>query len=194
MRIVKNPQLQFGQVDISTIQFNPKSRDDIPQILKGLQYLYVNRDIREEVFALLEKGIAPKVNKKNGRPGMELWKILVLGVLRLDLNCDYDRLEELANHHLTIRQMLGHGNDSWFDTDTDGSKYELQTIKDNVKLLTAELLEEINQIVVRGGHVLVKKKIPKCCVGAATALWSKPMSTTQRILICYLMLCAKRFS
>ncbi|VAW84801.1 hypothetical protein MNBD_GAMMA18-242, partial [hydrothermal vent metagenome] len=28
MRNVKNPQLHFGEVDISEIQINPKSRDD----------------------------------------------------------------------------------------------------------------------------------------------------------------------
>jgi IS5 family transposase len=152
MRVVKNPQLQFGQVDISKIQFDPKSRDDIPQILKGLQYLYVNRAIREEIFQLLEQKIAPHISKKNGRPGMELWKIFVLGVLRLDLNCDYDRIQNLSNSHREIRFMLGHAD--WCDS----SNYSLQTIKDNVSLFTPELLEHINQVVVRAGHVLVKKK------------------------------------
>lgn len=42
MRVVKNQQMQIGEVDISTIKFNPKSRDDIPQVLMGLQYIYVN--------------------------------------------------------------------------------------------------------------------------------------------------------
>jgi hypothetical protein len=41
---------------------------------------------------MLEKRIAPKVDKCNGRPGMTLWSIFVCGVLRLDLNIDYDRL------------------------------------------------------------------------------------------------------
>jgi transposase, IS5 family len=152
MRNVQNPQLQFGQVDISKIQFNSKSRDDIPQILKGLQYIYSHRALREEIFALLEKNIAPQINKQNGRPGMELWKILVLGVLRLDLNCDYDRIEELANHHDTIRFMLGHNG--W----DDPARYHLQTLKDNIGLLTPELLDQINKVVVNAGHVLVKKK------------------------------------
>jgi transposase, IS5 family len=152
MRVVVNSQLQFGQVDISKIEFNPKSRDDIPLILKGLQYIYVNRAIREEIFELLEKNISPHINKKNGRPGMELWKIFVLGVLRLDLNCDYDRLEELANNHKTIRQMLGHVD--FFDT----AKYHIQTLKDNIRLFTTELLDQINQVVVKAGHVLIKKK------------------------------------
>ena len=86
-----------------------------------------------------------------------------MGVLRLDLNCDYDRLEELVNQHKTIRQMLSH-------SDTfDNTRYHLQTIKDNVQLLTPELLEQINQIIVKAGHDLLgkKKKKKKCCVSGA---------------------------
>jgi len=151
MRVVQNSQMQIGEVDISQIKFDPKSRDDIPKILKGLQHLYMNLALRTQIFELLEAEIAPKVNKRNGRPGMELWKILVCGVVRLDLNEDYDRLHELVNHHNTIRELLGHG---MFDEHT----YQYQTLKDNVSLLTPELLDKINQVVVGGGHVLVKKK------------------------------------
>ena len=54
--------------------------------------------------------------------------------MRLNLNCDYDRLQKLANEHRTLRQMLGHGF-------LDGEKhYALQTIKDNVSLLSEEVL------------------------------------------------------
>ncbi|NYZ70123.1 ISNCY family transposase, partial [Endozoicomonas sp. SM1973] len=50
MRLVKNPQLQFGETDISEIRFDPKSRDDVPQLLKGLQYIYITPEVREQVF------------------------------------------------------------------------------------------------------------------------------------------------
>ena len=152
MRVVKNPQLQFGEVDISKIEINPKSRDDIPKILKGLQFIYSNVALRKEIFELLENKMLPNINKNNGRPGMELWKIFVMGVLRLDLNCDYDRLHHIVNYDALVRQMLGHG---LFD---ENRSYEMQTIKDNVKLLTPELLDEINQVVVKAGHILLKKK------------------------------------
>ena len=109
MRAVQNVQMQIGEVDISQIKFNPKSRDDIPRILKGLQYLYMDVALRSKIFQLLEEEIAPKVDKCNGRPGMTLWSILVCGVVRLDLNIDYDRVHELANEHKTLREMLGHG-------------------------------------------------------------------------------------
>ena len=151
MRAVQNAQMQIGEVDISQIKFDPKSRDDIPRILKGLQYLYMDPSLRSKIFQLLEEEIAPKVDKRNGRPGMTLWNILVCGVVRLDLNIDYDRVHELVNEHKTIREMLGHGT-------LDRESYHYQTLKDNVGLLTPELLDKINQVVVSAGHVLVKKK------------------------------------
>ena len=144
--------MKLGEVDVSLVKIDVKSRDDIPQILRGIQYLYINNEIRDKLFEALEKTIPKKIDKNNGRPGMELWKIFVLGVLRLNLNCDYDRLQSLANNYKTVREMLGH---SAFDEDY---YYQLQTLQDNVRLLTPEVLSEINQIVVRAGHKLLKKK------------------------------------
>jgi hypothetical protein len=157
MRTVIQPQLQFGETDIAAIVIDPKSRDDIPQLLRGLQYMYTEASLRQRVFAILEEVMPDRVDGKGkasnqtGRPGMEQWKILVLGVLRLGLDADYDRIQELANQHKTIRQMLGHSD--WLDEQV----YELQTIRDNVSLFTPELLDRINQEVVRTGHSLLKK-------------------------------------
>ncbi len=151
MRTATHPQLQLGEIDIANIKIDPRSRDDIPQLLRGLQYLYSDNTLREEIFRILEKLPQKKVSTELGRPGMMWWKILVMGTLRLNLNCDYDRLQELVNHHNTIRQMLGHGF-----TDDDKT-YSLQTLKDNVQLFTPEILDEINQVVVGAGLKLKKK-------------------------------------
>ena len=151
MRVVQNIQMQIGEVDVSKVKFDLKSRDDIPKILRGLQHLYMTLVLRTRQFALFEEHIAPKVDKHNGRPGMTLWRIFVCGVVRLDLNIDYDRLHELVNHHDTLREMLGHAQ-------FDEQRYHFQTLKDNVSLFTPELLDKINQLVVDSGHVLVKKK------------------------------------
>jgi len=150
MRIVKNPQTHLGQVDIAEIQFDARSRDDIPALLRGLQFIHVNEETRNKVFVLLEDSLDSTANKDVGRPGMELWQIFVLATLKLGLNCDFDRLQELANHHDVLRQMLGHGG--WEDTHT----YALQTLVDNVSLLKPEVLEDINQVVVEAGHALLK--------------------------------------
>jgi len=150
VRVVQSQQLSIGEIDVSKIKFDAKSRDDIPKILRGLQQLYTDPVLRAATFELLARQVAPRVNKSNRRPGMTLWTILVCGVIRLDLNIDYDRLHELVNHHNTIREMLGHG--AFADV-----SYHHQTLKDNVALLTPELLGEINQLVVQAGHGLIKK-------------------------------------
>ena len=148
----------FGQTDISTIQFNEKSRDDMPKILRGLQAIYTNIELRKQVFSILEEVLPERKNGKGiadsctGRPGMNQWAILVMGVVRLVRNADYDHLHDLVNHHDTLRQMLGHND--W----TDKKYYELQTIKDNVRLFTPEVLDRISREVVIAGHALVKKK------------------------------------
>ncbi len=78
MRKAFDSQMKLGEVDIAGIQFDLRSRDEIPKLLMGLQAIYSNKEIREKVFTVLEKAL-PKTSKKTGRPGMELWKILVLG-------------------------------------------------------------------------------------------------------------------
>jgi len=125
MRKVIEPQMQLGEEAIGAIRLDPKSRDDIPQLLQGLQHLYITPEVRERVFVILEEvlperkgegegeGESDKADPNTGRPGMSQWTILVLGVLRLGLNADYDRIQELANQHSTLRQMLGHSD--WAD-------------------------------------------------------------------------------
>ncbi|NHN39610.1 ISNCY family transposase [Pseudomaricurvus alcaniphilus] len=146
MRHVQPLQCQLGEVEIGNIHFDPQSRDDIPQLLRGLQNLYTDVPARTAVFQLLESVAPEKIDKATGRPGMSLWNILVLGMLRLNLNCDYDRVHELANNHVSLRQMLGHG------IRDEDLRYSLQCIKDNVSLLTPAVLDKINQIVVKHAH------------------------------------------
>ena len=168
MRKVIHPQLKLGEEDIAKIKLDPRSRDDIPQLLAGLQHIYTTPELREAVFGILEKLVPERVGKgtegkastDKGRPGMEQWTILVLGTLRLGLNADYDRIHELANEHRTIRQMLGHG---FLE---DDKKYNLQSIKDNLRLFTPELLDQVNQEVVGAGYRLLKKKTKRSAVAA----------------------------
>jgi uncharacterized protein YfkK (UPF0435 family) len=152
MRKPIDPQMKLGAVDISQIKFDLRSRDEIPKLLMGLQYIYCTPEVKEEVFKILEDVIPAGVNRNNGRPGMELWKILVFGTLRLNCNWDYDKLHDISNNHKTLRLMLGHG--IW---DKDGY-YALQTLKDNVSLLTPDVLDRVNQVVVKYGHKLICKK------------------------------------
>lgn len=86
MRKVQNPQLELGELDIAAIPLDTRSRDDIPKLLLGLQHIYKESALREAVFRILEEvkprnGEGKPVSSANGRPGMEQWKILVLGVI-----------------------------------------------------------------------------------------------------------------
>lgn len=45
MREVTARQLRLGHADIGSLTFNPRSRDDIPQVLQGLQYIYVTDEL-----------------------------------------------------------------------------------------------------------------------------------------------------
>ncbi len=154
MRVVMEAQRAFGQVPIEEIELAPRSRDDIPAVLRGLRSIYKNAKTRAKIFELLEGGVASGVSHKLGRRGMDLWRIFVLGMLKQALNCDYDRLTHMANNDKLLRQMLGHGG--W----REGSEpeYHVQTILDNVSLLSEELLGKINKVVVEHGHAELTKK------------------------------------
>ena len=152
MRSFEPPLGPSGESSIEAVALDPTSRDDIPQLLRGLQYLYMTESCRVEVLQILDEMIPEEVDRTTGRPGMVLWRILVMGVLRLNLNWDYDRLCEMVNEHRTIRQMLGHG------LEDDRERYHVQTLKDNVSLLTPEIVDRINQVVVQAGH-FVKPRV-----------------------------------
>ena len=64
--------MHFGEIAIAQIEFDSKSRDDIPAVLKGLQHIYTNPPLRERVFALLLEQVRPGVDLKVGRPGYRL--------------------------------------------------------------------------------------------------------------------------
>ncbi|MDY6823663.1 MAG: ISNCY family transposase, partial [Thermodesulfobacteriota bacterium] len=159
MRKTIDLQMEFFKKDIANLTFDLTCRDEIPKVLLGLQYIYANRSIREKVSNELSS-IVPKKSQETGRPGMDLWKILVLGTLRLNCNWDFDKVHEMANNHYKIRQMLGHG-----EMDFE-SNYALQTIRDNVALLTPRMLDKINQIVVKAGHDLIGPSGPSALKGS----------------------------
>src|SRR3972149_3700307 len=145
-------QHKLGIIPISEVQLPIKSRDELPPILRALQHTYVTPELNEEVFRILEERVQ-KGKKKTGRYGMDLWHILVLSAVRLGLDANYDRLEDFANHHKLIRKILG--GETAFG---EGKRYSMQSIKDNVSLLDEETINKINEVVVRAGHKLVKKK------------------------------------
>jgi len=146
------PDLQITPVE--KIRLPLKSRDELPPILAGLQWVWMHPTLKAEILALLAaKILAGK--QATGRTGMDLWQILVLGVVRLGLDADWDRMEDMANHHLLVRQMLGVPVDPW----GQGAKvFGHQTLRDNVALLDDELLQQINARIAAAGREVFAKK------------------------------------
>ena len=75
--------------------------------------------------------------------------------MRLGLDADWDRLEDQANHHTLIRQMLGVPATPW---GTDAKVFGHQTLRDNVALLDSELLQQINARIAAAGREVFAKK------------------------------------
>ena len=152
----KNPDL--FTLPISAARLANNCRDEAPKILKGLQTIFVNDQLNAEVFALLNSQINSKQERliKSGRKGMGLWEILVLGVMRQGLNANYDRIHYLANSDTIMRTVMGIESES--NWDNNRKVYGLTTIKDNLALLDEETIQNVNDIVVRYGHTLLKKK------------------------------------
>jgi len=139
---------------ISEIEIDPRSRHELPQLLAGLQYIFMNSELNSEIFKLMDEHIIGST-KQTGREGMSLWEIFVLGTVRLNLDVDYDTLHDLANAHRVLRGIMGIETTGLF---IPAKSYGLQTIKDNVGLLGEDLLQEINLLIVKAGHELKKKE------------------------------------
>ena len=153
MRQPFTAQSEFGLVPIEKIVLPIKSRDELPPILAGLQWIWTHPTLKAEILALLEaKILAGK--KSTGRTGLDLWQILVLGVVRLGLEANFDRLEDFANHHTLIRQFLGVPAAPF---GADDRRFAHQTLRDNVALLDEATLREINACVAAAGRAVFKK-------------------------------------
>lgn len=155
-------QLSLGYLPISEFIINTKSRHQLPPLLVGLKYIFNEPELNEEIFEILESKITPNKDEENkdkkktnvGRPGMSLWEIFVLGVVRLNLDIDYDHLHDMANNHFDLRGILGKACICTIDKRYN---YELQTIKDNVSLLDSNTIDQINELVVKASHEKIKK-------------------------------------
>jgi IS5 family transposase len=146
------PDLQITPIE--KIRLPLRSRDELPPILAGLQWLWMPPTLRAEILTLLEAAVLAG-KEAPGRTGMDLWQILVLGVVRLGLDADWDRLEHIANCDSLVRQMLGVPATPWGE---DAKVFGHQTLRDNVALLDDELLHQINARIAAAGREVFAKK------------------------------------
>ncbi len=145
-------QHELGVTAIEDILIPTKSRDELPPVLMALQHIFVTEALSEQVFAILEQRIELK---EMGRNGLSLWEILVLGVVRLTLGTNYDRLEHIANYDSLVRELLGIKD----EFGKVKKQYSTTSLKENIRYIDESFLVEVNELIVKAGHSLLKKKM-----------------------------------
>ena len=148
------PEQRLDCLPISDVKLNLECRDEIIPILRALQHLYADDSLRRELVSLVGKDVNGDTSRKHGRRGMNYWEITVLAAARLGCNLDYDKLQDLAENHRRLRQIMGIGD--WQDDEVD---FDWRRIEDNLNKLRPETLKKINELIVKAGHVLEPEAI-----------------------------------
>jgi len=148
------PEERLDCLPITEVELNLECRDEIIPILRALQHLYAAAPLRRELLALVGKDVNDSTDRKRGRRGMNYWEIVVLAAARLGCNLDYDKLQDLAENHRCLRQIMGIGD--WQAEEVD---FDWRRIEDNLNKLRPETLRKINELIVKAGHELKPKAI-----------------------------------
>jgi IS5 family transposase len=147
MRKPHSSQLRFDCQPIEQVTLNLGCRDEIVPVLAGLQYLYLQNELRDQVTQLIAEDVNQTTRVDIGREGLSYWQILVLGIVRLGCNLNYDKLQDLCENHRALRGILNVGD--WDDT-----CFRWQRIRDTLCLLNPSTLEKINELIVGHGQQL----------------------------------------
>lgn len=150
---------QLGAIPISEVTIPLKSRDELPPVLVALQTIFVNKTYHEKLFAIIEP-IVVNGKKQTGREGMTIWEVIVLSVIRMTLNTNYDRLLWISNYDKCVRQLMGIESDD-YGFSGPSKTYSLTALKENIGLLKEATIEQINALVIEVGQGYLKKKTVK---------------------------------
>src|SRR4051794_25516316 len=149
MRTSFPPNHQRQTTPIERVSFQLNCRHELIPILVALQHIYGQPEVCQRLLGLIQQDVNKDTRATRGRAGLSYWEILVLAAVRLGCNCDYDALQDLAENHRTLRQILGVADDP---LDAERPRYLWQRIRDNVCLLRPETIEGINHVLVELGH------------------------------------------
>jgi len=148
-------QQRLDCASVERVKLNLECRDEIIPVLRGLQHIYSRPTLRDEILRLVAEDVNRDTRDDCGRQGLDLWQILVLAAVRLGCGLNYDKLQDLAEQHRTLRHVMGVG-----DWDEDAN-FNWRRIRDNVCLLQPVTIEQISHLVSAAGHRLVPQAIHK---------------------------------
>jgi len=148
MRKAFSDQRRFDCRGVLGVQLNFNCRDEIVPVLRTLQQIYGRPELRDQILELIAQDVNRDARDDVGRVGMDYWQILVLASVRLGCNLDYDKLQDLAEQHRALRDVMGIGD--W----SEESDFGWRRIRDNLCLLQPATVEKISHLVVAEGHRL----------------------------------------
>ena len=133
---------------VTQVKLNLNCRDEIIPILRGLQHVYSQPQLRDDILALVAEDVNEHARDDRGRAGLDYWQIVVLAAVRLGCNLDYDKLQDLAEQHRALRQIMGVGD--W----QAGPDFNWRRIRDNVCLLKPATIAAISHCLVAEAYRL----------------------------------------
>lgn len=154
MRKAFDPQGRLDCPAVDQVKLNFDCRSEIIPILRALQHIYSEPRRLKDILRLVAADVNRESDPQRGREGMDYWVILVLAAVRLGCNFDYDLLQDLAENHRQLRQIMGIGQ--WQDEEVS---FNWRRIHDNVCLLKPETIEKINHLIVKAGHTLMPEAV-----------------------------------
>jgi transposase, IS5 family len=149
MRRPFDPQLRFECPGVPDVRLNVECRDEIIPILRALQHIYGRPELRDALLDAVAQDVNGATRADQGRPGMDYWPILVLGAVRLGCDLNYDRLQNLAEEHRSLRRVMG--IDGWCEEPS----FDWRCLRDTIALLSPDTIERLNHLIVGEGHRLV---------------------------------------
>lgn len=148
MRKSYESQHRFGSCPIDDLQLNFNCRDEIVPILAALQHIFTQPKLRTKLCRLVAGDLNHESSRDVGRPGFDDWQAIVLAVVRHGCNLDYDKLQNLAEEHRSLRQLMQIGD--W----DEPTSFDWRRIQATLTQIKPQTIQSINQAVVAYGQDL----------------------------------------
>jgi hypothetical protein len=155
MRKRFSKQMRFDCETVPEVRLNLNCRDEIIPVLYGLQHIYSQPHVRDEILALVAQDVNEHSRDDCGREGLDYWHITVLAAVRMGCNLDYDKLQDLAEQHRALRHIMGIGD--W----QDNIDFNWRRIRDNICLLDSGTVEAISHCIVGEAYRLHPDAVKK---------------------------------
>jgi len=142
MRKTYETQGRLDCQSIEQLRLNLNCRDEIVPILQALKHVFGQSSLREQLCLLVAGDVNKATRDDTGREGFDYWQILVLAIVRLGCNLNYDKLQDLCENHRALRCLLIVGD--W----DESTSFSSRRIRDTLAMLHPETIASINDLIV----------------------------------------------